>query len=240
MYYSGPLTEMHCYSDSPTEDQLFQTHSHRDQLLCHPNTTRYHSSPIRETQCYSNAHWGHISTLSLTAQALSATTHNGRSSREAPTYLAVRHVRMGEKKRTWTTSRKGVECGRLNMYNGKIRDELYNMWSNVQFCTWILKPHFNYYTLRHATQKQCARMCSLQNLLSHILPHKQCTSHMHIEGTDNSLLRNLYTNIQKWYEIWWDTFLLIAGKNNRNHIRIKNGILFEKFRVLILYYGLWE
>lgn len=23
IYYSGPPTEMHCYSDSPTEDQLF-------------------------------------------------------------------------------------------------------------------------------------------------------------------------------------------------------------------------
>jgi len=61
---------------------------------------------------------------------------------------------------------------------------------------------------------------------------------MHIEGTYNSLLRNLYTYIQKWYEIWWDTFLLIAGKNNRNQIRIKTGILFEKFRIQILYYGL--
>jgi hypothetical protein len=39
---------------------------------------------------------------------------------------------------------------------------------------------------------------------------------MHIEGAYNSLLRNLYTNIQKWYDIWWYTFLLIAGKNNRN------------------------
>jgi hypothetical protein len=39
---------------------------------------------------------------------------------------------------------------------------------------------------------------------------------MHIEGAYDSLLRNLHTNIQKWHEIRWDTFLLIAGKNNRN------------------------
>jgi hypothetical protein len=56
---------------------------------------------------------------------------------------------------------------------------------------------------------------------------------MHIQGTYNSLLRDLYTNIQKWDEIWWDTFLLIAGKN-RNYIRMKTGTLFEKFRVLTL------
>jgi len=158
----------------------------------------------------------------------------------APTYFVVWHVWMGEKKWTWTTLRNGEECGRLNMYNGEMTDQLYNMWSNLQFFTCILKPYFNYYTLRHETHKQCARMCLLQNLLSHILPYKQCTSHMHIEGTYNSLLRNLYTDIQKWYQIWWDTFLLIAGKNNRNQIRIKTGILLEKFRVLILYYGLWE
>jgi hypothetical protein len=41
---------------------------------------------------------------------------------------------MGEKKRTWT-SRNGVECGRLNMDNGKIRDELYNMLNNLQLRT---------------------------------------------------------------------------------------------------------
>jgi len=147
---------------------------------------------------------------------------------------------MGEKKRTWTTLRNGLECGRLNMDNGKIIDQLYSMWSNLQLYIWILKTYVNYYTLRHETQKQCARMCSLQNLLSHILPYKQCTSHVHIEGTYNSLLRNFYTNIQKWYEIWWDTFLLIARKNNMNQIRIKTGILFETIGLLILYYGLWE
>jgi hypothetical protein len=64
-------------------------------------------------------------------------------------------------------------------------------------------------------------MCSLQNLLSHVLPYKQCTSYVHIEGTYNSLLRNLYTNIQKWYEIWWDTFLLIAGKNFGTKLELK-------------------
>jgi len=65
--------------------------------------------------------------LSLTAQALSANTHTGGSSGEVPMHFAVRPVRMGEKKRTWTTSRNGGECGRLNMYNRKIIDELYNM-----------------------------------------------------------------------------------------------------------------
>lgn len=184
--------------------------------------------------CYSHTHLGHIYSCPLLQPR-----HYLQPPMlvcpvvSAPTYFAVWHVRMGEKKRTWTTSRNGVECGRLNMDNGKLRDELNNMWSNLQLCTWILKPHFNYYTLRHETHKQCARMCSLQNLLSHVLPYKQCTSYVHIEGTYNSLLRNLYTNIQKWYEIWWDTFLLIAGKNNRNQIRIKTGILFGKFRVMV-------
>jgi len=83
---------------------------------------------LNAVQCYSHTHGGHILfTLSLTAQALSANTHTGGSNGEAAMYFAVRHVRMGEKKRTWTTSRNGGECGRLNMYNGKIGDELYNM-----------------------------------------------------------------------------------------------------------------
>jgi hypothetical protein len=35
---------------------------------------------------------------------------------------------------------------------------------------------------------------------------------MNIQGAYNALLGDLYTNIQKWYEICWDAFFLIAEK----------------------------
>jgi hypothetical protein len=35
---------------------------------------------------------------------------------------------------------------------------------------------------------------------------------MHIEGAHNSLLGDLYTNIQKWQKICRDAFPLIPGK----------------------------
>jgi hypothetical protein len=70
------LTEATYYS-CPLRDTALLLHSLR------PHITH----ALLETQCYSHTHWGHILfMLSLTAQALSPTTHTGMSSGEC-TYI---------------------------------------------------------------------------------------------------------------------------------------------------------
>lgn len=52
-----------------------------------------------------------------------------------------------------------------------------------------------------------------EQLLPGILPDEQSAAHMHVQGADDALLRDLHTHIQMLHQVGWDSFAFIADKD---------------------------